>query len=442
MKQTIAYDPTQSSGPSDSARGPIVSGLVVLVAFFAGLGGWAGYAPLNGAVVAQAVVKVEGNRKSIQHLDGGIVKQLLVKEGQHVEAGQTVVVLDDTQARAMVLMLSQQYDVYRAEQARLVAERDGAAEVTFPPELEARRADPDVGMLLGGQAKQFEIRRKALSGQTSVLQQRVQELQEQIKGSKAQRTAQLQQIELINSELKDQLDLLAQGLTLRPRVLELQRAAAALNGRSGEITGDISKAQQAIGEIELQIIQLQNDFMTDMAKDLRDVQAKILDVIPRLEAAKDVLNRTEIRSPYAGYVVALNVFSKGGVIGRGEKIMDIVPTGNDLTVEANVNVNDIHDLHPGMRAELHFTAYKQRVIPVIHGEVIEVAADRLTDERTGIPYYTALVRVDEGELAQSKQVKLYPGMAVTVMVPTNERTALDYLLGPVMASFDQAFRQQ
>ncbi len=442
MNELVAYDPAQLSDPSDSARGPIVTGLVVLVAFFAGLGGWAAYAPLNGAVVAQAVVKVEGNRKSIQHLDGGIVKQLLVEEGQHVKAGQTVVVLDDTQARAMVLMLSQQYDVYRAEQARLVAERDGAAEVIFPSELEARRTNPDVRMLLDGQAKQFEIRRKALSGQTSVLQQRIQELQEQIKGSKAQRTAQMEQIVLINSELKDQLELLAKSLTVRSRVLELQRAAAALSGRSGEITGDISKSQQAIGEIELQIIQLQNDFMTDMAKDLRDVQAKILDVIPRLEAAQDVLNRTEIRSPYAGYVVGLNVFSTGGVIGRGEKIMDIVPTGNDLTVEAKVDVNDIHNLHPGMRAELHFTAYKQRVIPVIHGELIEVAADRLTDERTGVPYYTALVKVDEGELAQSKQVKLYPGMAVTVMVPTEERTALDYLLGPVMASFDQAFRQQ
>ena len=442
MNELVAYDPAQLSGPSDSARGPIVTGLIVLVAFFAGLGGWAAYAPLNGAVVAQAVVKVEGNRKSIQHLDGGIVKQLLVEEGQHVKAGQTVVVLDDTQARAMVLMLSQQYDVYRAEQARLVAERDGAAEVIFPSELEARRTNPDVRMLLDGQAKQFEIRRKALSGQTSVLQQRIQELQEQIKGSKAQRTAQMEQIVLINSELKDQLELLAKSLTVRSRVLELQRAAAALNGRSGEITGDISKSQQAIGEIELQIIQLQNDFMTDMAKDLRDVQAKILDVIPRLEAAQDVLNRTEIRSPYAGYVVGLNVFSTGGVIGRGEKIMDIVPTGNDLTVEAKVDVNDIHNLHPGMRAELHFTAYKQRVIPVIHGELIEVAADRLTDERTGVPYYTALVKVDEGELAQSKQVKLYPGMAVTVMIPTEERTALDYLLGPVMASFDQAFRQQ
>jgi len=442
VNELVAYDPAQLSGPSDSARGPIVTGLVVLVAFFAGLGGWAAYAPLNGAVVAEAVVKEEGNRKSIQHLDGGIVKQLLVEEGQHVKAGQTVVVLDDTQARAMVLMLSQQYDVYRAEQARLVAERDGAAEVIFPSELEARRTNPDVRMLLDGQAKQFEIRRKALSGQTSVLQQRIQELQEQIKGSKAQRTAQMEQIVLINSELKDQLELLAKSLTVRSRVLELQRAAAALNGRSGEITGDISKSQQAIGEIELQIIQLQNDFMTDMAKDLRDVQAKILDVIPRLEAAQDVLNRTEIRSPYAGYVVGLNVFSTGGVIGRGEKILDIVPTGNDLTVEAKVNVDDIHNLHPGMRAELHFTAYKQRVIPVIHGELIEVAADRLTDERTGVPYYTALVKVDEGELAQSKQVKLYPGMAVTVMVPTEERTALDYLLGPVMASFDQAFRQQ
>jgi membrane fusion protein, type I secretion system len=229
---------------------------------------------------------------------------------------------------------------------------------------------------------------------------------------------------------------------LRPRVLELQRAAAALKGQSGEFTGDIAKAQQAIGEIQLQIISLQNDRMSDIAKDLRDVQEKILDVIPRLQAAQDVLNRTEIRSPYAGYVVGLSVFSVGGVIGKGDKIMDIVPTRNELTVEANVNVNDIHDLHPGMRAELHFTAYKQRVIPVIHGDLIEVAADRLTDPRTGVPYYTALVAVDKQELAESKQVKLYPGMAVTVMIPTKERTALDYLLGPVMASFDQSFRQQ
>src|SRR5215470_16401675 len=161
MKDLVPYDPARPRAPRDSARGLILAGLFVLVAFFAGLGTWAAYAPLNGAVVAQAVVKVEGNRKSIQHLDGGIVKQLLVKEGQHVEAGQTLIVLDDTQARALVVMLAQEHDVFRAEQARLVAERDGAAEVHYPPDLEARRANPDVGMLLEGQKKQFEIRRDA-----------------------------------------------------------------------------------------------------------------------------------------------------------------------------------------------------------------------------------------------------------------------------------------
>jgi HlyD family type I secretion membrane fusion protein len=442
MSELTAYDPIQPRVPNDSARGSILAGICVLVAFFGGLGGWAAYAPLNGAVVASGVVKVEGNRKSIQHLDGGIVKELKVKEGERVQAGQTLIVLDDIQARAMVLMLTQQYDVFRAEEARLLAELDGAPAVTFPPDLLRRRDDPNLRMLLNGESRQFEVRRTALNGQTSVLQQRVQELQEQIKGSRAQQTAQTEQLALIKSELADQNDLLAKGLTLRPRVLQLQRAESALKGQSGEIMGEVAKAQQAIGEIKLQIIQLQNGWMTDVAKDLREIQAKVLDVMPRLQAAQDVLNRTEIRSPYAGYVVGLSVFSVGGVIGRGDRIMDIVPTNKDLAVEANVNVNDIHDLHPGMRAELHFTAYKQRVIPVIHGEVIEVAADRFTDNHTGVPYYTALVKVDERELEQSKDVKLYPGMAVTVMIPTRERTALDYLLGPVVESFDRAFRQQ
>jgi epimerase transport system membrane fusion protein len=190
------------------------------------------------------------------------------------------------------------------------------------------------------------------------------------------------------------------------------------------------------------MIQARNDRMTDVAKDLREAQAKIADVTPRLQAARDVLDRTRLRSPYGGYVVDLSVFSVGGVIQRGDKVMDIVPSQNHLVAEANVNVDDIHEAHPGMRAEMHFTAYKQRVIPIIHGDVIDVSADRLTDKRTGTPYYTALVRVDEKELAASKEVVLTPGMAVTVMIPTKERTALDYLLGPVVASFDQSFRQK
>ena len=224
--------------------------------------------------------------------------------------------------------------------------------------------------------------------------------------------------------------------------MQLERTAAALIGQAGEIAGNIAKSRQAIGEVDLQIIQARNDRMTDIAKDLRDTQDKLLDLGPKLQAAQDVLYRTELRTPYSGYIVGLAVFSLGGVIGRGEKVMDIVPTRNELTVEANVSVDDIHEVRPGMRAEVHFTAFKQRVLPVIHGEVIQVSADRLTDPKTNVPYYTALVKVDERELADAKDVELYPGMSATMMIPTKDRTALDYLLGPVVVAFDQAFRQK
>jgi epimerase transport system membrane fusion protein len=443
MPELILPNPTQQVPlPNESARGAIIAGLGVLAVFFFGLGGWAAFAPLNGAVVAPAVVKVEGNRKTIQHLDGGIVNQLLVKEGDRVEPGQTLVVLEDTQARAAVEVLSQQHDVLRAQEARLLAERDGSPAIAFPDEVAARRGEPEVAKILDTETRQFEIRRTGLDGQISVWQKKLKQLEEQIRGGEAQQLAVKESLQIIAAQLKDQNYLLEKGLTQRPRVLELERTASGLRGQQGDIAGGIARAREAIGEIELQMIQARNDRMTDVAKDLREAQAKIADVTPRLQAARDVLDRTRLRSPYGGYVVDLSVFSVGGVIQRGDKVMDIVPSQNNLVAEANVNVDDIHEVHPGMRAEMHFTAYKQRVIPIIHGDVIDVSADRLTDKRTGTPYYTALVRVDEKELAASKEVVLTPGMAVTVMIPTKERTALDYLLGPVVASFDQSFRQK
>jgi HlyD family type I secretion membrane fusion protein len=451
MTEVTIYDPSRAdparplAPPNDSARGPIWTGLAVMVLFFGGLGGWAAYAPLNSAVIASAVVKVEGNRKTIQHLDGGIVRELRVREGDRVEAGQTVIVLDDTQPRATVTMLSQQHDAYRAQQARLLGERDELAEIAFPADLEARRGEAQVAAILDAERKQFDIRRTGLAGQISVLKQRVQQLEEQIRGAQAQEASQREQLVLLREQLKDQRYLLDRGLTQRPRVLELERTASAIIGREGELASVIAKARQEIGEVELQIIQTGNTRMTDIAKDLRDTQDKLLDLPPRLQAAEDVLYRTELRTPYAGYVVGLSVFSVGGVIGKGEKVMDIVPTRNELTVEASVNVDDIHEVRPGMRAEVHFLAFKQRVLPTIHGEVTHVSADRLTEPKTNVPYYTALVRVDENEIADAKKTQdldLYPGMSATVMIPTRERTALDYLLGPVVASFDHAFRQK
>jgi epimerase transport system membrane fusion protein len=451
MTDITNHDMTQQVPlPNERARGAIAAGFGVIAVFFFGIGGWAAYAPLNGAVVAPGVVKVEGNRKTIQHLDGGIVKELLVKEGEWVFPSQRLMVLEDTQARAAVDMLSQQSYVLRAQEARLLAERDGDKAIAFPDELSSQRDDLAIRKILDTETKQFEIRRTGLEGQVSVLKQRIAELREQISGAEAQQTAVKESLAIVAAELKDQQFLLDKGLTQRPRVLELERTAAGMKGQQGDLIGAVAKARQAIGEIELQIVQARNDRMTEVAKDLREAQAKLSDVIPRLQAARDVLDRTVIRSPYTGNVVDLSVFSVGGVIQRGEKIMDIVPSLlpgqpnflNGLVTEANINVDDIHDVRAGMRAELHFTAYKQRLIPIIHGEVIDVSADRLTDKRTGTPYYTALIKFDEQELAASKEVKLFPGMAVTVMIPTTERTALDYLIGPIAASFDQSFRQK
>ena len=188
--------------------------------------------------------------------------------------------------------------------------------------------------------------------------------------------------------------------------------------------------------------QLENDRMTDVTKDLRETQVKLLEVIPRLANAKAVLGRMEIRSPYTGRVVGLTVFSVGGVIGKGEKILDVVPDADSMIVDANVGVDDISDVHPNMRAEVHLTAYKQRIVPIIHGEVIQVSADRLMDDRTDKPYYTVLVRVDEQELAALPNIRLYPGMPATVMIPTTERTAFQYIVGPLVMSFNEAFRQK
>lgn len=428
--------------PGDSAKGPIAAGLAVMLVFFAGLGGWAAYAPLNGAIVAPAVVKVEGSRKTIQHLDGGIVKELRVKEGDRVAAGEVVIALEDTQARAARDVLAQQYDLLRGQEARLVAERDGVREIGFPADLLARRHAPEVNKVLSTEMRQFQIRRTGLEGQIDVLNQRIRQSDEQIAGLQAQQVAVRKQIEIITTQLRDEYFLLEKGLTQRPRVLELERAAAGLRGQDGDITASIARARQAIGEMQFQIIQVGNDRVTDVAKDLRDAQAKLVDLFPRLQAAQDVLDRTQIRTPYSGIVVDLGIFSVGAVIQRGEKVMDIVPTENQLTVEANVNVDDIHEIHSGMRAEVHFTAYKQRTIPIIHGIVVDVSADRLTDKRTGQPYYTAVVQVDREELAKNKEIELYPGMAATVMIETKARTALDYLLGPVVTAFDQSFRQK
>lgn len=430
------------AAPSDSFRRPAVAGCVAIALFFGGLGSWASVAPLNGAVVTSGVVKVEGNRKSVQHLDGGIVKRLFVKEGDHVEAGDLLIALDDSQARAEFEVLSEQYFVLRASEVRLLAELSGAPELAMPSEFANARDSSYVASVWAGQLKQFQTRRDAIEGQRQVIGEKIHQLESQIQGTEAQVKALSEQIVSVRDEAGSVAPLVEKMLLPRPRLLQLQRSASALEGQIADAQANAAKFRQAIAEQQLQIAQLGNDRMADITKDLRDVHARLGEIVPKRTSAEAALDRMEIRSPYAGRVVGLNIFSIGGVIQRGEKILDVVPDGDDLTVEAQIAVEEISDVHTGAAAELHLTAYKQKIVPTVHGQILNVSADRLTDARTNSSYYVATIRPDASELEHLPGVKLYPGMPVSVMVPTQDRTALDYLVGPLLMSFKHAFRQK
>ena len=430
------------AGLSDSARGPVIAGWLILAIFFGGFGTWAALAPLNGAVVGSAVVKVEGNRKSVQHLDGGIVTSISVREGDHVRQGDVLMTLDDTDTRAQADILSQQVVLLRAMQARLQSELAGDAAVVFPPELTAIASQASVRAAMDGQIREFENRATALAGQKSVLEQRIAQLRASISGDEARRSAYQSQLDSVIGERLSLTPLIEEGLLTRARTLQLDRTEAGIHGQIDDASAEIERNQQAIGENEQQIAQLAKDRAAQASADLSETRAKLLDALPRLQSAEGALDRATLRAPYSGTVVGLNVFSVGGVVARGERLLDIVPEGTPLTVEAQIGIDDIADVHPGMTAEVHYASYKQRTLPLIHGQVTEISADRLPDERTGLAYYTAGIAVDPKEMAATPEIQLQPGMAATVMVTTEARSALDYLIGPLATSFNQAFRQK
>ena len=428
--------------PSDAARGYILAGRAIVAVFFGGVGTWAFTAPLNSAVVAQGFVKVEGNRKSVQHLEGGVVKTINVKEGSTVKAGDILVVLDESQARAEYEVYSQQFAVLRATEVRLLAELAENQALIMPRELAARRNDPQMQDIWEGQVKQFEARRAALEGQRKVIREKINQLESQIVGARGQVKSYSEQLTSVRAEAASIAPLVEKNLLPKPRLLQLERSASGLEGQIADANASIAKFELAKGEQELQIAQLDNERMADITKELRETQARLLEVVPKRMNAEVVLGRMEIRSPYNGRVVGLTVFSKGGVIQRGEKILDIVPQEERLTIEAQVPVEDISEVHPDMKAEIHLTAYKQRILPVVPGVVTHVSADRIVDPKTNTPYYVVLVDLDEAELARLPQVKLYPGMPATVMITTEARTAFDYFVGPLVSSFNKSFRQK
>jgi membrane fusion protein, epimerase transport system len=427
--------------PSDSARAAIVAGWITLLLFFGGFGTWAATAPLNGAVMGEAVLKVEGNRKSVQHLDGGIVSEIKVREGDRVNAGEILMLLNDSQARAEYDVLVQQHATLRTTEARLLAEFNASPDIVFPQDL-LDSGEAYVRTAIDGQRDEFRSRRQAIEGKQVVLRQRAAQLYEQNIGNEARLKAQRSQLVSVEAELETMVDLLERGLVTRPRVLQLERAATSLEADIAGTQASIASSQQALAEISEQIAQFQKEFTAEVTAALREVRSRLNDVEPRLRNATGSLERNAIRAPYSGTVIELGVFSTGAVVRPGEHILNIVPDETSLIVEARIAVEDIADVRPGMNAEIHFTSYKQRVTPLIGGVVVDVSPDRLTDDRTGAAYYLAVVEADTQALAERPEIELYPGMPATVMITTEERTALDYLIGPLSTSFNSAFRQK
>jgi HlyD family secretion protein len=429
------------TAPRPRTRGSVAFGVIAILLFFGGFAAWSVLAPLSEAAIAPGVIKVEGQRRTIQHLEGGIVREILVKDGDRVEAGQVLMRLDDVQSGANLETLRSQRWSLLAQDARLMAELARAREIAFPPDLLAA-AEPRARDAVAGQRALFEARTVSLDSQLDVLRKRVEQQQAVAASAEGQLNSQREQLALIRREEATVRDLLRQGLERMPRLLQLQRTAASLEGNITDVRGQIERARATIAEAQSQMRQIEDQRLQEVSAELREVRTKLAETEERLRAAADVATRREITAPEAGTVLNLRVFNLGAVIRPGDPAMDLVPEKDRLIAEVTVQPGDIDAVYPGLRAEVRLPAFKQRLVPYLHGNVTFVASDVTVDERTRANYYRANILIDGDQLESLPNVKLVPGMPVEAYVLIGERSFLRYIIQPVLDSFHRAFREQ
>lgn len=445
IREPFARNDNQELDSSDAlinTRKPLIVGGVIIVITFFGFGLWAALAPIDSAAIAPGFFTVQSNRRTIQHLEGGIVKEIFAKDGVAVNAGDVLIRLDDTRAKAQTDILLADLDSQLATEARLLAERDGLAAPVFPEELLKRQANASISAMLTGQRNVFDTRLNALSGQKSILEQRVGQFGEQISGLRALVTAKGTQARLIKEELGDLSGLLERGYVTKTRVLALEREAARLEGERAEHIASIARSEQGIGEAKLQIFQLEKARQEEIARELRDVQAKITELRERMVAASDMLKRIDIIAPVSGTVMDLAVHTAGGVIGPGTPIMDIVPLNDVLVVEVHINPIDIDTIRPGVEVALRISTVDSRKTPVINGVLETISADRTVDERSGIAFYKGRVIIPSDQRERLGDMTLRSGMQVEALINRGEQTALQYALKPLTEAFAKSFRER
>lgn len=413
-----------------SDRKPRLWGLIIVLVTFGIFGTWATFAPLDGAALAPGVVTVKSYRKTVQHLEGGIVRDILVRDGSVVERGQPLIVLDDTQARAELGVLRGQLFYALATQNRLASERDDLETVLFADEL-LSAVDLRAVEAMQSEEQIFQARRADRLGEVEVLEQRVAQLESQVDGLEALVSSKEQLARSYDEEVGDLSELLKEGFVDKQRLRELQRNAARTRGEIAEHQASIAEAKVRMGETRLEILQLNKRFMTEVVDQLAEAQASVFDLGERITAVEDRVRRTVIDAPDSGMVMGMATHTIGGVIQPGSPLLDIVPEGDELIVEAQVSPMDIDRVELGMEASIRFSAFRSSTTHVIEGEVTRISADRLTDEQTGMPYYLARVEVTEAGRENLGNLMLIPGMPAEVLIKTGERTLMQYLLQPV-----------
>jgi HlyD family secretion protein len=432
--------PTTSA--SESIHRHIVAGSILVGVLVIGLGGWASTAQISGALIAQGSIVVDTNVKKVQHPTGGVVGELFVRDGDHVKAGDVLIRLDETVTRANLAIVNKGLVEFYARKARLAAERDGADTMAAPPELASRLDEPDVKEALASERKLFELRHQDRLGQKQQLQERITQLQQQIAGLAAQQSAKDKGIALTEQELQGVRDLWQKNLVQLNRLTSLQRDEARLEGERGQIIAQAAEVKGKIAEIQLQIIQVDQDVSSDVAKELREIDSKVGEYVERKITAEDQLKRTDIRAPQDGIVFQSTANTVGGVIAAGDPIMLIVPESDNLTVEVKVDPKDIDQVQLGQTVVLRFSSFNVRTTPEINGTVSRIAADTSTDQRTGQSYYLVRIAMTAQELKRLGDVKLTPGMPVEAFVETGERTMMSYLVKPLHDQLMRAFREK
>ncbi len=425
-----------------SIRYHLVGGLLAVIVLIGGVGGWAATAQLSGAVIAPGVLVVNSNVKTIQHPTGGIVGELLVKDGDRVDAGQVLVRLDATQTQANLAIVASNLDELMARRARLEAEQDGADTPDFTQDLLNRKNDSAVAKLLVGELKLFKIRRDSLEGQKAQLQERIAQLEEEISGLAAEASSKDREINLVRSELRGLSGLRLENLVPVTRVNGLERDLAKLQGERGQLIASTAQTRGKISETQLQIIQVDQDMRSKVGDELADVRAKISELVEREVAAEDELKRIDIRAPQGGTIHELAVHTLGGVIKAGDVIMEIVPDEDHLSVEARVSPQEIDRVSLGQDVVLRFTSFDSRATPQINGKISLISPATSFDKTRDSNYYTVHVEVPDSEIRRLGKVRLLPGMPVEVLVETGARTLISYLGKPITDQMQRALRER